>query len=97
MKNIMLDLKNNAKKTVISITHDMDEVLRADRVIVFKKGQIIRTGKPSEIFTDEEFLSSSALDFPFILKLAKELKDNEVKVNLCIDKNELIDQLIRLK
>lgn len=97
LKNIMLDLKNNAKKTVISITHDMDEVLRADRVIVFKKGQIIRTGKPSEIFTDEEFLSSSALDFPFILKLAKELKDNEVKVNLCIDKNELIDQLIRLK
>ncbi|BAC44763.1 energy-coupling factor transporter ATPase [Malacoplasma penetrans] len=97
LKKIMLDLKNKANKTVISITHDMDEVLNADRVIVFKKGQIIRTGKPSEIFTDEEFLASSALDFPFILKLSKELKSKNVNVNFTINKEQLLDQICKKK
>ena len=97
LKKIMIDLKNKANKTVISITHDMDEVLNADRVIVFKAGKIIRTGKPSEIFTDEEFLASSALDFPFILKLSKELKEKGLKIDYTIDKYKLVDDLCKMK
>lgn len=97
LKKIMVDLKNKAKKTVISITHDMDEVLNADRVIVFRKGEIIRTGKPNEIFTDEEFLASSALDFPFILKLSKELKSKKMDVNFTIEKEKLLEQLCKKK
>ncbi len=97
LKEIMLDLKHNAKKTIISITHDMEEVLNADKVVVFKKGQVIRVGKPEEIFSDEEFLDSSALDFPFILKLSKMLKENNVPVNLTIDQNKLIEDIRKLK
>ncbi|MCF0217595.1 MAG: energy-coupling factor transporter ATPase [Malacoplasma sp.] len=97
LKRIMLDLKNKAFKTVISITHDMDEVLNADKVIVFKNGQIIRIGKPDEIFVDEKFLLSSALDFPFILKLAKALKEKKVNVNLTIEKEKLINELCKIK
>lgn len=97
LKNIMLDLKNRAGKTIISITHDMDEVLNADRVVVFRKGEIIKTGKPSEIFVDEKFLESSALDFPFILKLSKKLKESKLKIDLTIHQEELIKQLKGLK
>lgn len=97
LKKVMVDLKNNSKKTVISITHDMDEVLNADRVIVLKKGKIIKSGKPKEIFTDKKFLDNSSLDFPFILKLSKELKEKGVNLNLTIIKEELLDSLCKIK
>lgn len=97
LKKIMIDLKQRASKTIISITHDMDEVLNADRVIVVKKGEIIKIGKPEEIFSDEEFLENSSLDFPFILKFAKELKESKLNINLTIDKHNLIEQIRKLK
>lgn len=97
LKEMILHLKNNLNKTVISITHDMDEVLNADRVIVFKQGKILKIGKPDEIFIDEEFLNQSALDFPFILKLAKSLKDSGLKIDLTIDKKNLCEQIRKLK
>lgn len=97
IKQIMLDLKFNLKKTVISITHDMDEVLNADRVIVMKQGEVIKNGKPAEIFVDEKFLKTSSLDFPFILKLANELKQKGFKIDLTLDPKHLIDQLCQLK
>lgn len=97
LKNIMVDLKKRAEKTIISITHDMDEVLNADRVIVFRKGEVIKTGKPEEIFSDEEFLKTSALDFPFILKLSKEMKRRKFNVDLTINKKNLVEQIRKLK
>lgn len=96
LKKIMIELKEKAKKTIISITHDMDEVLNADRVIVFKAGQILKIGKPTEIFSNESFLEQSALDFPFVLKLSKTLKDLGLKVDLTIEKENLINQIRKL-
>lgn len=97
IKNIMLELKHKTQKTVISITHDMDEVLAADRVIVFKKGKIATIGSPKEVFSDAVFLQNAALDFPFILKLAQSLQDYNVRVCLTSDKTDLITQICQWK
>ncbi|MDE5949808.1 MAG: energy-coupling factor transporter ATPase [Malacoplasma sp.] len=97
LKKVMVDLKNKSKKTVISITHDMDEVLNADRVIVLKKGKIIKSGKPENIFTDKKFLDNSSLDFPFILKLSKELNEKGINVDLTIVKEKLLESLCKKK
>lgn len=70
LKRIYLDLKTKSKKTIISITHDMDEVLLCDKVIILEKGKLVKIGSPSEVFTDLEFLKNISLDFPFILKLS---------------------------
>ncbi|MDE5841765.1 MAG: energy-coupling factor transporter ATPase [Malacoplasma sp.] len=97
LKKVMVDLKNKSKKTVISITHDMDEVLNADRVIVLKQGKIIKSGSPETIFTDREFLDNSSLDFPFILKLSKELNEKGINVDLTINKEKLLESLCKKK
>jgi len=80
LKNLMLVLRNKYHKTVISITHDMEEVVNADRVIILKAGKLLESGKPSEIFENEEFLKNAKLDIPFSLQLAKSL--NEINFNV---------------
>lgn len=95
LKQIMLDLKKHANKTIISITHDMDEVLNADKVIVLEKGEIKMIGKPDEIFVNEASLKRMALDFPFLIKLSKHLKDKNVLSKITINLDELVDQVCK--
>lgn len=95
LKQIMLDLKKHANKTIISITHDMDEVLNADKVIVLEKGEIKMIGKPDEIFVDEASLKRMALDFPFLIKLSKYLKEKNVLSKITINLDELVDQVCK--
>lgn len=79
-------------KTIITITHDLDLARLSDRLIVLKEGNIIASGKPSDLFEDEEMLKSSKLDMPFTLKLYKEaLKDEQLNKN-----RKLVDTLWKL-
>lgn len=59
--------KNNV--TVISITHDLDEVIEADNVIVMNKGSVFKQGTPQEIFNYADELTSIGLDLPFSMKM----------------------------
>ena len=68
-------LNKEEGKTVITITHYMDEAVRADRVIVINDGKIILDGAPSHIFAQAEILRSAGLDLPqcadLLLRLRK--------------------------
>ena len=55
--------------TVISITHDLDEVSLSDRVLVMKNGQVESNSTPIELFARGEELLSLGLDVPFSTKL----------------------------
>ncbi len=94
LKELMVKLRDEAMKTVISITHDMEEVIRADKVIVMDQGHVIKFGKPSEVFENEKFLQEIKLDVPFTLKLSRLLKEKSNKeINLTLDHKELIKQI----
>lgn len=67
-------LKDEQNLTVISITHDLEEAAKADRIIVMNKGQTYREGTPQEIFKLEDELISLGLDIPFPIKMANELR-----------------------
>lgn len=57
-------IKDQHGMTVISITHDLDEVALSDRVLVMKEGQVESTSTPSELFSRED-LEDLGLDEPF--------------------------------
>ncbi len=70
------ELNEKEKVTVLLITHYMDEVIGADRVIVMDDGKIVMQGTPREVFSKVEQLKSYRLDVPQVTELAWELKQS---------------------
>ena len=68
------ELNRTEGVTVILITHYMEEVVNADRVIVMDQGKVVLTGTPGEIFSQTELLRQHRLDVPQVTLLAYELK-----------------------
>ena len=66
-----------AGKTIIMITHDMDEALLTDRCIVLKEGEIVRDGKTIDVLNDYDLLKSSRLEMPSALYLYHQLKKKD--------------------
>ena len=70
--------------TIILITHFMDEVLDADRVIALDGGKIVMEGTPQQIFAQEQKVKEIGLDLPIISNLAHQLnkKGFDLDVNV---------------
>ncbi|RFU68599.1 energy-coupling factor ABC transporter ATP-binding protein [Peribacillus saganii] len=91
------ELKEENVLTVISITHDLEEAAKADRMIVMNQGTVYRNGTPREIFQLEEELISLGLDIPFSIKLAKSLRENGVEIeDRQLTDGELVKELCEL-
>lgn len=83
--------------TVLLITHYMEEVTDADRVIVMDSGKLVMDGTPKEIFSQVERLKSFRLDVPQVTELAYELKKNGVDLpDGILTKEELMENLLPL-
>ena len=81
--------KENPSLTVLSITHDVEESLLADQVLVMAKGKIILQGTPLEVFTHEEALKEANLDAPFAFELEKELRKEGMEIPSTFDLEKL--------
>ena len=91
------ELNKKEHITVLLITHYMEEVVGADRVIVMDHGKIVMDGTPREVFSGVETLKKYRLDVPQVTELAWELKNAGVPLKdgiLSIE--ELMDQLVPL-
>lgn len=85
-------LNREEKVTVLLITHYMEEVIDADKVIVMDEGKIVMEGTPREVFTRVEKLKQYRLDVPQVTELAYELR----KSGLAIPEGILtVDELVR--
>ena len=68
------ELRKRERVTVILITHYMEEVVEADRVIVMDRGHVVMDGTTREIFSQVERLKELRLDVPQVTLLGYELK-----------------------
>ncbi|MBP3375629.1 MAG: energy-coupling factor transporter ATPase [Clostridia bacterium] len=76
----MEKLNREEGKTIITITHYMDEAVRADRVVVIDDGRIILDGKPSEIFAEADKLRECGLDLPQCSDLILRLRSRGIEI-----------------
>jgi energy-coupling factor transport system ATP-binding protein len=91
------ELNQNEGITVISITHDLEEALSADRVVVMKMGEKAAEGKPDTIFQQRDLLKSAGLDLPFSLKLSEALRRQGVELDRgYLTQEELVNALWKL-
>ena len=68
-------IRKDYDMTIISITHDLEEVAMSDRVLVMKKGEIESTSSPRELFSRND-LDQIGLDDPFANQLKYSLSQN---------------------
>ncbi|HFI0786821.1 TPA: energy-coupling factor ABC transporter ATP-binding protein [Streptococcus suis] len=78
---IVKEIKDQHNMTVISITHDLDEVALSDRVIVMKNGQIESTSTPAELFMRDDLIELD-LEQPFTANLAESLRQAGIAIPL---------------
>jgi len=91
--NTIKKLNKVEAKTIILITHYMDEAVEADRILVMEEGNIVMEGTPKEIFSQVEKVKELGLDVPQVTELAYELKKEGIDI-----KNDIlsIEELVEL-
>lgn len=86
-------IKDSNQLTVISITHDLDEIALSDRVLVMKEGQVESTATPRELFSRED-LEELGLDQPFVNQVKAALRQSGLPLpDSYLTEKELQDQL----
>jgi energy-coupling factor transport system ATP-binding protein len=77
----IISLNRKEGITIILITHFMSEAVKANRVIVMEKGEILMDNKPKNIFSQIEKLKSVGLDVPQVTELAKGLREKGINIS----------------
>lgn len=76
----VLELNKKEKVTVLLITHYMEEVIYADKVIVMDQGKVVMQGTPREIFSRVDELKQYRLAVPQVTELAYELRKSGLNI-----------------
>ncbi len=91
-------LNKKQKITILYITHDMDEVIDADRIVVIHKGKLVLEGTPREIFSKGRSLQEYGLVLPRMTELAYRLNECGIDFsNTVLDQKEFVDEVNRRK
>ena len=75
INQMIYKLKNELNKTIITITHNLEEAVIADRVIVLNNGKIVLDGNPKNVLKEKSVLEASGLKLLDCLDLIDELKN----------------------
>ncbi len=87
-------LNREKKITMLMVTHHMEEVLLADRIIVMDHGRIAMDGTPKEVFSKVDEMKQLGLEVPYAAELAWQLRQEGVPLSETITtREELVEEL----
>jgi len=95
INNLIKELHKDKRLTVISITHDIEEVAQSDNVLVVNKGKIALVGTPKEVFRNEKLMESMQLDIPFVYKVRNALRKKGIRVSDELDMERMAEEVCR--
>lgn len=94
---ILKDINRKNKTTVIMVTHDVEEVVIANRILIFGDGRVLLDTKPKELFYNEEILKKFNIKKPKIVEFIEKLKDKGLKIDgKIIEEDECFDSLEKM-
>ena len=77
----LIKLNKEEGKTIILITHYMEEAAISDRVVVMEDGKMVLSGTPREVFSQVDKIKGLGLDVPQVTELAYELKKDGLEIS----------------
>lgn len=90
----LFDLLNKEGKTIVIVTHNLDDVLEhASRTIFIKEGKIIKDGNTLDILSNEKFLLENKMSVPKLISLTNKLNQ---KYQISIPYTKTIDEFVEL-
>ena len=93
----LVKLNKEENKTIILITHYMEEAAISDRVVVMEDGNIVISGKPREVFSQVEEIKKLGLDVPQVTELAHELKKDSIEISTeVLNIEEMVKEICHL-
>lgn len=88
---------HNDGRTIVMISHYIEEAVFADTVVIMSDGKIIAKGTPREVLTDIELLYSANLTPPMPVRAYYDLAKRGIKLGMCpLTNEELVSELCRL-
>lgn len=95
--NAISALNRDHNITIVLITHNMDEAVMADRVVVMDSGNIIIDDIPKKVFSNVKMLKDIGLDVPQVTELAYNLSQNNIDIRRDIlDVDECVEELLKI-
>ena len=73
----IVKLNKDFKKTIITITHDLEFAKKADQMIVLNKGKVVLSGTPDDVFSHKDILEATDLNIPFGMRVYDQVVSNE--------------------
>lgn len=92
VKKLMVALRNSGC-SVVSITHDMEEIVNADRVIVFHRGELTKVGTPEDVFNNDAFLKKMRLTFPIAQQFKMLMQDKCPNLSASLDIKKIVKEI----
>ncbi|MFI3307055.1 MAG: ATP-binding cassette domain-containing protein [Mycoplasmatota bacterium] len=91
--NLLKVFQKIKKTTIINITHDTEEILLSDYVVILDKGEILYNGILKQIYKEEKKLKKVGIELPFVVSLSKKLQYYELINKIYYKENELIGEI----
>ena len=93
----LVKLNKEENKTIILITHYMEEAAISDRVVVMEDGNIVLSGNPREVFSHVDEIKKLGLDVPQVTELAHELKKDGLEISTeVLNIEEMVKEICHL-
>ena len=89
---VLKEYQKEYKLTIILITHDLEDTLLSDNILVLDKGKIVMYDTKEKIYQDEK-LEKLGFNLPFIVKLSHNLMLYDLLDKVYFDSGEVMDKL----
>lgn len=90
-------LQKENELTIFSITHDINEAVHADQILVLNKGSLLASGSPGDIFKYDSLIRSAGLDLPLFYKIKNKLINEGISIPQEVNTEEkLVNYLCQL-
>jgi energy-coupling factor transport system ATP-binding protein len=90
---LIKEIRRRNNLTIINITHDMEQSLYGDDIIVLNGGKIFLSGPKEEVFKQEKELTKLGIELPFMASLSLKLKFYGLVDEMIFDMDEMVDKL----
>ncbi|MBQ2509522.1 MAG: energy-coupling factor transporter ATPase [Erysipelotrichaceae bacterium] len=96
IKKLMYDLAAGDDITILSITHDIEEVLQSDDCVVLNKGKLFMHDKPEKVFAKADVLRKIDLDIPFVEKVREQFAKKKIRLK-ANEPEGMVEELCRYR